>query len=161
MDYPDYFDPFNEYVPDYSDYVYNIEDGQLYGDDGEPVDSPVTSICENMVEQGQDPNVTLKSLLEAEFQKSNEKDVQDPSDVLPEMPYRRIDDRIFFNDSALARSVLTAEQQCSNKKLTGWILLPARNVATIRSRTSNHDKCNPVLYIPADEIPEEIGALFE
>lgn len=160
MEYPDFFDPFGEYVPDYTGFTFDFDDGLIKSPEGEIIDSPVTSICHQMAQQGTDPNPTLKQLLENEFSKSNAKEVQDPADTLPDQPYQRIGDKFLFSDSSFARSVLTSEQNCRNKDLRGWIIMPACQISSIRSRTSTHTKCFPLLWLPDEEMPEEIRAYF-
>ena len=160
MEFPDFFDPFGEYCPDFTGYEFDFEDGIIKSPSGEVVDSPATSICQSMAAEGTDPNPSLKELLEAEFSKSNQKEVVDPADTLPDQPYQRIGDKFFFTDSSFARSVLTSEQGCKNKNLRGWILMPANQISAIRSRTTTHMKCFPLLWLPDDEMPQEIRAYF-
>ena len=160
MEYPEFFDPYGEYCPDYTGYTFDLDEGVIVNPDGEVFESPVTSIAFQMAEEGKDPNPTLKQLLEKQHT-DNPPEFLDPADALPDQPYSRHGNSIFFNDSSFARSVLTSEQSCKNKELTGWLIIPARQVTTIRSRASNHQKNNPILWIPDDEIDSEIRALFE
>ncbi|MBR0371378.1 MAG: hypothetical protein IJH63_11760 [Methanobrevibacter sp.] len=159
MEFPEFFDPFNEYCPDFSGYMYDFDDGMIKSPEGEVLQSPATSICNEMAEQGNDPNPTLKELLEAEFNK-NKPEVMDPADTLPDQPYCKIGDRFLFKDSSFARSVLTSEQSCKNKDLKGWVIMPANQISAIRSRTVTHQKCYPLLWLPEDQMPPEIRAIF-
>ena len=159
MEFPEFFDPFGEYCPDFSGYMFDLEDGQIKSPEGEVVETPATSICHEMAQQGTDPNPTLKQILENEFSKTKP-EITDPADTLPDQPYQRIGDKFLFKDSSFARSVLTSEQSCKNKNLRSWILMPANQISSVRSRTTTHHKCFPILWLPDDEITQEIRALF-
>lgn len=159
MEFPDFFDPFNEYVPDYTGFIFDYDDGLIKSPDGEVFDSPATSIAYKMAEEGTDPNPTLKQLLENQFQ-ANPPDYKDPADTLPDQPYQKIGPAIFFTDSSFARSVLTSEQNCKNKELNGWIVMPANQITAVRSRASSHQKNIPIVWLPNDDIHSDIRALF-
>lgn len=159
MEFPDFFDPFGEYVPDYTGFTFDYDDGLIKSPDGEVFESPVTSVAYQMAEQGKDPNPTLKQLLEAQFQ-ANPPEYKDPADTLPDQPYQKIGSKFLFTDSSFARSVLTSEQSCKNKDLRGWIIMPACQISSVRSRTNSHQKNVPLLWLPDEEISSDIRALF-
>ena len=150
------FDPFGDWTPDYTEYQWNPDDGLIYDPNGEVFDSPVSTQASHLFQQGHDPNESLKTLLEQQFQASRPEPT-DPADVMPEGPiYARSQDKIFFHDSAFARSILCSEQGVSTKELEGFIIMPAKYVTRIRSRAGNHGTPTPIVYLHSDEVAQEI-----
>lgn len=160
MEYPEFFDPYGEYCPDYTGYTFDLDEGVIVDPEGEVFESPVTSIAFQMAEEGTDPNPTLKQLLEKEHA-DHPPEYLDPADALPDQPYKKVESMIYFTDSSFARSVLTSEQNCKNKELKGWIVMPAYQVTAVRSRLSSHQKNIPVLWLPDEDLDESVRALFE
>lgn len=157
----DVFDPFNDYCPDFSQYGYDEESEQVIDADGNPYDTTITEQFVQSVEQGSDPTVTLRSLLEQEFQNSR-REVTDPTDVMPQDApvFKRVDSNsILFYDVSFAGPTLRSEQQCKTKELEGYIVLPARYCTAIRSRASNHSLPTPALFLR--EVDQTISAQFE
>ena len=155
-DGPEYFDPFMEMVPDFSNYSWDPEVG-IINSEGQPYQCEnVSNICQNIAESGDDPNQSLKSLLEAEFQKNREEPT-DPVDIVPDSIFQIVEDGIYFKDSAFVSATLTSLQQCRRKDVQGYIIMPAR----FSSRIANHNVPTPVFFITEENIPETIRAKFD
>lgn len=145
----DVFDPFSEYVPDFSEYCYDPSSQTIYDGEGQPYETQVTTVCNTMYQCDQDPNSSLKQLLSQDYE-SHRPEVTDPTDTMPkDNPiYNRINEEaIFFHDVAFAAPVLRSEQQCKTAELKGYIIVPASSATAIRSRASNHNKTVSALYI--------------
>lgn len=161
FDMPEFFDPFQDYVPDFSEHYFDFESDQIIdGNSGFPYDDPdVQNACKSLVASGTDPNPTLRQLLEAHFEK-NRPPVSDATDLMPAKIYERRGDSIYFPDAAFCGPTLRSEQSVSKTRdLEGFLVLPARYCTAIRSRRSNHDTPTPVLYLKS--VDSEISALFE
>ena len=159
-DGPEYFDPFQDMVPDYSNYSWDPEIG-IIDNQGQPYScESVSLMCQSISESGEDPNQSLKSLLEAEFQKTRE-EVSDPVDIVPDSIFQIVDDGIYFKDSAFVSATLTSLQQCRRKDVQGYIIMPARYCSRIRSRAANHNVPTPVFFITEENVPEAIRAKFD
>lgn len=160
-DSPNIFDPWHDYVPDFSQYSFDPDTGVILDPQQNPVDQPYAQQVSQIIQNS--PNTeelpTLQTLLEAEFQNAKP-EPQDPSDIMPEQVYtRNSDSTIFFPDCAFAGPILRSEQQVKNRDLQGFILIPACYVPRIRSRYSNHGKLTPCLYIP--QIDAQFAQYFE
>lgn len=160
--FPEYFDPFGDYVPDYEGFYFDLQDMNIHSPDGEiyPNSPSTQQQCQQLVQSEVDPNPTLRSLLEAEFQ-ANKPPVEDPQDVMPERFFQKLDPFIYFNDTAFAGTYLRSDQNCSNRDLSGYVLLPARYISRIRSRFSNHSKPTDCAWLPSELVPDPIRAIFE
>ncbi len=157
----DVFDPFCDFCPDFSEYGFDDTSSQVLDPCGNPYETGITQNYIQSVEQGSDPQITLRSMLEQEFQ-SRRREVSDPTDVMPQDApvFRRIDDNsVYFYDVSFAGPTLRSEQQCKTKDLQGFVILPARYCTTIRSRAGNHSIPTPALYIR--EVDPSISAQFE
>nr|QRV61580.1 hypothetical protein [Circular ssDNA virus sp.] len=157
----DVFDPFSDYCPDFSQYGFDESSSQVLDPYGNPYDTTILPSFVQSVEQGSDPQVTLRSMLEQEFQ-SQRREVTDPTDVMPQDApvFKRIDDNsVIFYDVSFAGPTLRSEQQCKTKDLQGFIILPARYCTTVRSRAGNHSHPTPALYLK--EVDPSISAQFE
>ena len=161
-EFPEFFDPFGDYTPDYDGFYFDFNDLQIHSPDGEVFPAALSSQrqCQNLVSQEVDPNPTLKSLLEQEFH-DNKPPVSDPQDVMPERVFTRYDQFIHFNDTSFAGTYLRSEQNCKNRDLAGYVLLPARYLPRVRSRLSNHSKPTDCAWLPPDLVPDPIRAIFE
>lgn len=160
---PERFDPFDEWVPDFSEYQFDEDSNQILDENGDPYDTPVLQQCTRQAEQGIDPNHTLKKLLEDQFNRDKDQrqdGPSDPADVMPGPVYRRLDNGIFFEDSAFARTVLCSEQGVPSKDLEGYIVMPANQVGRIRSRNGNHKGNTRILFISPDILSDDLKSLF-
>lgn len=157
----DLFDPFGDFCPDFSEYGFDQATAQVVDPAGNPYETTITDNFIQSVEQGSDPAVTLRSMLEQEFQ-SNKREATDPTDVMPQDApvFKRVDENsVLFHDVSFAGPTLRSEQQCKTRELEGFLILPARFCTAIRSRASNHSLPTPALYMK--ELDPSISALFE
>lgn len=157
----DVFDPFSDYTPDFSQYGYDPSTSTVFDESGNPYATTILPNFVETVQQGADPQVTLRSMLEQEFQ-SQRREVTDPTDVMPQdaTVFKRLDENsVLFHDVSFAGPTLRSEQQCKTKDLQGFLILPARYCTAIRSRASNHSLPTPALYIR--EVDPTISAQFE
>lgn len=157
----DVFDPFSDFTPDFSQYGYESSTSTVFDEFGNPYETAILPSFEETVQQGADPQVTLQSMLEQEFQ-SKRREVTDPTDVMPQDApvFKRLDENsVLFHDVSFAGPTLRSEQQCKTKDLQGFLILPARYCTAIRSRASNHSLPTPALYIK--EVDPMISAQFE
>lgn len=160
-DSPNIFDPWNDYVPDFSEFSFDPSSGLILDPQQNPVQQEYAQQVSQIIQNSPNPEElpTLKSLLEAEFQ-NHKQEPQDPSDIMPQQVYtKNLDSTIFFPDVAFAGPVLRSEQQVKNQDLQGFILIPARYVPRVRSRYGNHGKLTPCLYLP--QIDATFAQYFE
>lgn len=160
-DIPNIFDPWNDYVPDFSEFTFDPDSGFILDDQQNPVQQDYAQQVSQTIQNSPNPEElpTLKTLLEAEFQ-NHKQDPQDPSDLMPNQVYtRNPDSTIFFPDVAFAGPILRSEQQVQNKNLQGFIVIPACYVPRVRSRYGNHGKLTPCLYLPS--IDPQFAQYFE
>lgn len=157
----DVFDPFSDYTPDFSQYGFEPSTQAVLDESGNPYETSIIPNFIETVQQGADPQVTLRSMLEQEFQ-SQRREVTDPTDVMPQdaAVFKRLDENsVLFHDVSFAGPTLRSEQQCKTKDLQGFLILPARYCTAIRSRASNHSLPTPALFIK--EVDPTISAQFE
>lgn len=157
----DVFDPFSDFTPDFSQYGYDPSTSTVLSPTGEPYETGIIPAFEESVQQGADPQVTLRAMLEQEFQ-SQKREITDPTDVMPQDApvFRRLDENsVLFHDVSFAGPTLRSEQQCKTKELQGFLILPARYCTAIRSRAGNHSIPTPALFIK--EVDHSISAQFE
>lgn len=157
----DVFDPFSDFTPDFSQYGYDPSTSTVLSPTGETYETGIIPAFEESVQQGADPQVTLRSMLEQEFQ-SQKREITDPTDVMPQDApvFRRLDENsVLFHDVSFAGPTLRSEQQCKTKELQGFLILPARYCTAIRSRSGNHSIPTPALFIK--EVDPSISAQFE
>lgn len=157
----DVFDPFSDYCPDFSQYGFDEASSQVLDPSGNPYETQITGNFLQSVEQGSDPAVTLRSMLEQEYQ-TNRREVTDPTDVMPQDApvFRRLDENsVLFHDVSFAGPTLRSEQQCKTRELQGFLILPARFCTAIRSRAGNHSLPTPALFVK--EVDPSVSALFE
>ena len=157
-DTPSIFDPFGDYCPDFSNYEYDIDSQQILDGQGHVYNSSIIPTLQAIVDQGEDPQPSLKQLLEAEFENSKPAP-QDPTDIMPTYTHKKLGDYIYFPDCSFAGPHLRSEQECKTKELGGYLILPAKYCTRIRSRQANHNVPTPVLYVP--QICAEIDEIFE
>ena len=148
--FPEQFDPFGDFCPDFAGYQFDPDQGSILDNDGNPYDAPAaTERCQTLAEGGVDPNPSLKQLLEAQFAASRP-EPQDPVDTMPENVFYEHEGCYFFNDSAFLGVTMRGLQNCKNPDLTGWIILPAKYNSRIRSRYSNHGVPTKAVWVPQE-----------
>lgn len=155
------FDPFSDYTPDFSEYTFDVETNQIIDPEGNPYTSNVTNICSQIISQtGELNQPTLKQLLESEFENSKPTPT-DPSEIMPAQLFQLEEQFTYFEDASFAAPSLRSLQSCMTKHLTGYLILPAKFVCRIRTRNSNHDVPTPLVWVPAENISDEIRSKFE
>lgn len=146
-DYPAMFDPFLECAPDLSRGRYDVEN-QVFVAGSRQIELPeeLKSQANQMVENDQDPNPTLKQALEELVQKDAPQTIDD---AFPKHIFQELDDQIvFFPDACFAAPYLRSKQKCMQKDLKGYIVIPASFSTRLRSRKANHAKLTPCMYYP-------------
>lgn len=150
---PDIFDPFEESKTDYSKIQLNDDNTCVVDEAGNPV--PLSPQQEQfLISNMENSAVALMQIgNELEEQQAHP---DDPSKIFPPQIFQMLDNGfVYFNDSAFVAPTIRSLQ---NKKTTsqckGYILCPVQASTRIRSSKAAHSKPVPVLFCPAEGIPQ-------
>lgn len=156
---PEVFDPYGELLPDFENCYYENESDTFFVDGNPfPLTDNISMQKDNLVRQGLDPTNYIVENLKKD---QEEKAPQSADEVLPERMFTVLEDgRIFFDDASFIGPTMRSIQNCKQKDLKGWMLLPVASSCRIRSRLSNHGTMTKVLFIPDEAVTDDVRALF-
>lgn len=146
-DFPDNFDPMLECAPDLSRGNYDV-DKEVFVTGNREIQVPeeLKRQANQMVENEQDPNPTLKQALEELIQRDIPQTIDD---AFPQTIFTELEDQmVFFPDACFCAPYLRSKQKCKQKDLKGYIVIPASFSTRLRSRKANHAKLTPCMYYP-------------
>lgn len=151
-EFPDYFDPYGETLPDISSGRYDPDSNTFVCDNHDPIEIPqeLQQTVDAMLQREQDPTPTLRQALEELIHKD---DPQEADFCLPETMFEFINDNcIKFKDAVFAGPTLRSLQKCRQSELKGWIIMPASYSCRIRSRRANHKTYTPAVFVPEEAL---------
>ena len=141
----EYFDPYSEFSPNYSDLTYDEETDQ-FSSNGSPIEleDNVRQLVSHLVTDGQDPVQSLRQVLESMMQPPPET----RDDLISEDPDSEIhDDYEFWRDALLWKQYAKNQQQRPLRSLQGWVVIPAKLASGLR--TDSRRKPLPMIWLPA------------